>query len=85
MRGEELGVFTHGQAVELNPTGREFDPQWPVIRDYLTDHYGESAFSWDEVVFYRIEPHWMVAYSVDPAGLLAPTENPTPNPSTPSR
>lgn len=85
MRGEELGVFTHGQAVELNPIGKEFDPQWPAILEYLTDHYGESAFSWDEVVFYRIEPHWMVAYSVDPVGLLARTENATPNPATPSR
>lgn len=77
MRGEELGVFSHGQAVELNPIGRESDPQWPFILDYLADHYGESttASSWDEVVFYRIEPHWMVAYSVDPAGLLARTEN----------
>lgn len=75
MRGEELGVFTHGRSVELNPIDGESDPQWPFVLDYLRGHYGESAFSWGEVVFYRIEPHWMVAYSVDPAGLLARAEN----------
>lgn len=74
MRGEELGVFTHGRAVELNPIDGDPDPQWPFILDYLKGHYGESAFSWGEVVFYRIEPHWMVAYSVEPARLLAHVE-----------
>lgn len=75
MRGEELGVFTHGRAVELNPIGGDPDPQWPFILDYLKGYYGESAFSWDEVIYYQIEPHWMVAYSVDPASLLARAED----------
>jgi len=72
LRGEQLGVFTHGVAVELNPEGTSSDPAWPAIREYLVDHYagdGDDPF-WDENVWYRIDPSWMVAYSPDPAGLL---------------
>ena len=71
LRGEELGVFTHGRAVELNPTNDDDDPAWPAVLDYMTGHYGESPLAWGDIVFYRIEPGWMVAYSVDPTRLLA--------------
>ncbi len=70
--GEQLGIFTHGRAGPLNPEGAGSDPTWPAVRDYLVDHYdddGDNPF-WDENVWYRIDPDWMVAYSADPAGLL---------------
>lgn len=72
MRGEQLGIFTHGHAVPLNPEGTSSDPTWPAIRDYLVNHYdGDSDDPfWDENVWYRIDPSWMVAYSTDPVGLL---------------
>jgi hypothetical protein len=69
LRGEELGVFTHGHARLLNPRGGPADPAWPETLEYLKGHYGPDAFAWDEVVFYRIEPAWMVAYCPDPAAL----------------
>ncbi|TDN74723.1 MULTISPECIES: pyridoxamine 5'-phosphate oxidase family protein [Pseudonocardia] len=73
MRGEQLGIFTHGHAVPLNPEGTSSDPAWPAVRDHLVDHYDDDTDNlfWDESVWYRIEPSWMVAYSNDPAGLLA--------------
>jgi hypothetical protein len=74
MRGEQLGIFTHGHAIPLNPEGTSSDPTWPDVRDYLVDHYdddGDNPF-WDESVWYRIDPTWMVAYSADPLGLLTP-------------
>ena len=56
----------------LNPEGTSSDPTWPGIRDYLVNHYdGDSDDPfWDENVWYRIDPSWMVAYSTDPVGLL---------------
>jgi Pyridoxamine 5'-phosphate oxidase len=72
MRGEQLGIFTHGHAVPLNPEGTSSDPAWPTVRDYLVNHYGDDGEGpfWDESVWYRIDPSWMVAYSADPVGLL---------------
>lgn len=64
LRGEELGVFTHGRAELLNPAGAEPDPQWPEVLAYMTKHYGSSPLSWGDVVYYRLRPHWMVAYGV---------------------
>ncbi len=72
LRGDELGVFTHGRVEELNPRAAPADPQWPAILDYLTQYYGSSPLSWGDVVAYRIRPHWMVAYAADPGSLLAP-------------
>lgn len=72
MHGEQLGIFTHGHAVPLNPVGTSSDPTWTTVRDYLVNHYdddGDNPF-WDENVWYRIDPNWMVAYSVDPVGLV---------------
>jgi hypothetical protein len=60
LRGDDLGIFTHGRAV------RTHDPE---TFDYLKGHYGAEAFVWDEVNFYRIEPTWMVAYAPDPVSL----------------
>lgn len=72
MRGEQVGIFTHGQAVPLNPEGTSSDPTWPTVRDYLVSHYDDDSDNpfWDENAWYRIDPHWMVAYSGDPVGLL---------------
>jgi hypothetical protein len=70
MRGDELGVFTHGRARPLNSRGAPQDPQWPETLEYLKGHYGADAFVWTEVIFYRIEPTWMVAYCPDPASTL---------------
>ncbi|WP_226365120.1 pyridoxamine 5'-phosphate oxidase family protein [Pseudonocardia sp. ICBG162] len=69
LRGDDLGIFTHGTAHPLNPAGGPEHPRWPETLGYLKDCYGPDGFVWDEVVFYRIEPTWMVAYSPDPAGL----------------
>ena len=70
MRGEELGVFTHGHARPLNPRDGPEDPWWPETLDYLKGHYGPEGFVWTEVIFYRIEPTWMVAYCPDPASIV---------------
>jgi hypothetical protein len=66
LRGEQLGVFTHGHAVPLNPREGPEDPRWPATLGYLKDHYGHDGFDWTEVIYYRIVPTWMVAYSPDP-------------------
>jgi hypothetical protein len=71
LRGDELGVFTHGRVEELNPRGAAPDPQWPQILEHLTRHYGSSPLGWGDVVAYRVRPQWMVAYAADPAALLA--------------
>ncbi len=71
LRGDDLGVFTHGRVQELNPAAGPPNPQWPAILDHLTQHYGSSPLSWGDVVGYRVEPHWMVAYAADPAAQLA--------------
>ncbi len=68
LRGEELGVFTHGHARPLNPRGAPADPAWAETVEYLQGHYGGDAFDWeDEVIYYRVEPSWMVVYCADPS------------------
>ncbi|NDU76738.1 pyridoxamine 5'-phosphate oxidase family protein [Actinomadura sp. DSM 109109] len=72
MRGEELGVFTHGTVEVLNPPDGEPAADWPDLLAYLKGFYGEDAFDWDsEVVYYRLRPHWMAAYAPDAAKLAA--------------
>jgi hypothetical protein len=78
LRGEELGVFTHGHARPLNPQDGPEDPRWPETLEYLRGHYGPEAFVWTDVIFYRIEPTWMVAYSPDPAAIVQTVTSPTP-------
>ncbi|ROT29561.1 pyridoxamine 5'-phosphate oxidase family protein [Micromonospora sp. HM5-17] len=72
LRGENLGVFTHGTVEILNPPHGEPAADWPELLAYLKDFYGEDAFDWDnEVVYYRLHPHWMTVYAPDVATLLA--------------
>lgn len=72
LRGEDLGVFTHGTAEILNPEGGVPAPGWPDLLAYLKGFYGENAFDWDrEVVYYRLHPHWMTVYAPDVAKLIA--------------
>ncbi len=64
MRGEDLGVFTHGTVEILNPYGGEPAVDWPELRAYFQDFYGADAFDWDnEVVYFRLRPHWMTVYA----------------------
>ncbi|MGW5349553.1 pyridoxamine 5'-phosphate oxidase family protein [Streptomyces sp. NPDC004031] len=73
MRGEDLGVFTHGDAVALNPADGDPDPEWPGLLAYLKDFYGADAFDWErDVVYFRLDPHWMTVFAPDPAKLSAP-------------
>jgi hypothetical protein len=72
MRGEDLGVFTHGTAETLNPEGGEPVADWPDLLTYFKDFYGDDAFDWDnDVVYYRLHPHWMTVYAPDFAKLMA--------------
>ena len=72
MRGEELGVFTHGTVEILNPEDGEAASDWPDLLGYFKDCYGDDAFDWDnEVVFYRLHPHWMTVFAPDVAKLTA--------------
>ncbi len=72
MRGEDLGVFTHGMVETLNPEDGEPAADWPDLLAYFKDFYGDDAFDWDnDVVFYRLRPHWMTVYAPDIAKLTA--------------
>ena len=71
IRGEEVGVFTHGRAEPLNPVGGPDDPDWPALLQYMTDHYGSSPLSWGDVVYYRLRPHWVVTFASHPDELMA--------------
>lgn len=62
LRGEELGVFTHGRVEVLNPEGGPDDPEWPAILRHLTDHYGQSPYTFGEIVYYRLVPSWMTVF-----------------------
>jgi hypothetical protein len=71
LRGEELGVFTHGEAETLNPADGPDDPDWPAVLDYMTAYYGTSPLTWGDVVYYRLKPTWMAAFAAKPHELLA--------------
>lgn len=72
MRGEDLGVFTHGTVEILNPEDGEPVADWPELLAYFKDFYGEDAFDWDNgVVYYRLHPHWVTVYAADVAKLIA--------------
>lgn len=71
MRGEHLGVFVHGRVETLNPRGAHPASDWPELLAYFKDFYGEDAFDWDnDVVYYRLHPHWMTVYAPDVGTLL---------------
>jgi hypothetical protein len=66
MLGEDLGVFTHGTVEILNPRPGEPAADWPDLLAYFKDFYGDEVFDWDnDVVYYRLHPHWMTAYAPD--------------------
>ncbi|MFF2544809.1 pyridoxamine 5'-phosphate oxidase family protein [Kitasatospora sp. NPDC058063] len=70
LRGEDLGVFTHGTVEVLNPHDGEPAADWPDLLAYFRDFYGADAFDWDnDVVYYRLRPHWMAAFAPDLAKL----------------
>ncbi|UGQ11619.1 pyridoxamine 5'-phosphate oxidase family protein [Yinghuangia sp. ASG 101] len=70
MRGEELGVFTHGSAETLNPPDDEPADGWPELLAYLRDFYGDNAFDWNkDVVYFRLRPQWMTVFAADPSKL----------------
>ena len=75
MRDEDLGVFTHGTVELLNPLGGEPAADWPYLLAYLKDFYGDDGFDWDnDVVFYRLHPHWMSVFAPDVAKLTAASQ-----------
>ncbi len=66
LRGDELGVFTHGRAVLMQPSEV---PDW--AEEHLVEHYGSSPTTWGpDIVYAWIRPTWMVAYAFDPNALL---------------
>jgi hypothetical protein len=71
MRGEELGVFTHGTVEILNPVDGEPVTEWPDLLAYFKDFYGADALDWDDVVYFRLHPHWMTVYAADVEKLIA--------------
>ncbi|MFI0793932.1 pyridoxamine 5'-phosphate oxidase family protein [Micromonospora rubida] len=76
MRGEDLGVFTHGTVEILNPQDGEPADDWPDLLAYFKDFYGEDSFDWvNDVVYYRLHPHWMTVYAPDIAKLTAPSQS----------
>lgn len=71
LRGEALGVFVHGTVEVLNPAGGEPAQDWPELLAYFKDFYGDDAFDWEEeVVYYRLHPHWMTVFAPDVEKLL---------------
>src|SRR3954447_5438240 len=72
MRGEDLGVFTHGTVEILNPEDAGPAVDWPDLLLYFKDFYGDNAFDWDnDVVYYRLHPDWMTVYAPDIAKITA--------------
>lgn len=64
--GEDLALFSHGEAELLEPGSDrdEVDAHW-------TAHYGSSPFSWeDDIRMYRVHMTWAVAYAADRDALL---------------
>lgn len=65
--GERLGVFSHGRVEFLTPGHADFQE----IEDHLVAHYGSSPSSWgDDIVYCRLQPHWMVGYAFDKGAVL---------------
>ncbi|MER5702841.1 pyridoxamine 5'-phosphate oxidase family protein [Micromonospora sp. NPDC002296] len=76
LRGEDLGVFTHGTVEILNPQDGEPAEDWPDLLAYFKDFYGEDSFDWDnDIVYYRLHPHWMTVYAPDIAKLTAASQS----------
>ncbi len=67
LEGDEIGVFTHGNAYVLATDDEDYD----ATLGYLTKFYGSSPLSWGDTALFRLEPTWMVGYAADREGLLA--------------
>jgi hypothetical protein len=66
--GDDLGIFCHGRAEFLAPDHADF----PEIEEHLAAHYGSSPSSWGpDIVYVRVQPHWMVSYAFAKDRLLA--------------
>ncbi|GAB3579448.1 hypothetical protein GCM10027579_04840 [Calidifontibacter terrae] len=60
--GEAFALFAHGDAERLLPD----HPDFPPIHEHWSAHYGSSPLDWGpDIRFYRLRPHWMVAYAAD--------------------
>ncbi|WP_232664352.1 pyridoxamine 5'-phosphate oxidase family protein [Pseudonocardia sp. TRM90224] len=75
VRGEELGVFVHGEVETVHPADGTEHPDWPEIHDHLLDCYGDSSSDWSsdwwsDVVYFRLRPTWMAVYANTPEKLL---------------
>ena len=59
-------MFTHSTEEELNPENTEPTADWQELLAHLRDFYGDDTFDWNrEVVYYRLNPHWMTVYAPD--------------------
>jgi Pyridoxamine 5'-phosphate oxidase len=66
--GDDLGIFCHGRAEFLEPE----HPDFTAIEEHLVGHYGSSPGSWGpDIVYLRVQPHWMVSYAFAKDRLLA--------------
>jgi len=71
--GERIGVFSHGRVETLTPD----HPDFAEIEAHLTKHYGSSPSSWGEdIVYYRLQPTWMVGYAFDKKAVLEQADSP---------
>ncbi|MCW2500849.1 MAG: pyridoxamine 5-phosphate oxidase-related FMN-binding protein [Frankiales bacterium] len=66
LRGDDLGVFTHGTVQLMAP------PEVPAwVEEHLVGHYGSSPTTWGpDIVYAWVQPSWLVAYAFDPAKVL---------------
>ncbi|HEY2044470.1 MAG TPA: pyridoxamine 5'-phosphate oxidase family protein [Jatrophihabitans sp.] len=70
--GDDFAVFVHGRVEFLDPS----QPEFAEVEAHLTTHYGTSPSSWaDDIVYLRLQPHWMVCFAADRTTLLAVLES----------
>ncbi|HUR14360.1 MAG TPA: pyridoxamine 5'-phosphate oxidase family protein [Mycobacteriales bacterium] len=66
LRGDDLGVFVHGQASLMAPVEV---PGW--VEEHLVAHYGSSPTTWGpDIVYAWVDPAWVVAYAFQKEKLL---------------
>src|SRR5690606_40824444 len=63
MRGEDLGVFTHGTVEILNPEDSEPAEDWPDLLAYLKDFYGDFSDWRHDVLYHRLSAHCVPVYA----------------------
>ena len=65
--GEAMALFSHGDALPLQPG----HPRWDETIAHWTAHYGGSPLEWGpDIRLYDYRPHWMVGYAFQRAELL---------------